>query len=85
MTDQVIYGLDCDGFERLITITPRLDRMTNGELLPTGVFKLAEGSISMGEIVFDDDMRQWEYTGLGNLTHIEAAKIARYIRNYDKK
>jgi hypothetical protein len=84
MTDPVIFSLDADGFERLITITPLLNRSTNGDLHPTGVFKLAEGSIAMGEIVFDDELKQWEYTGMGNLTHMEAAKIARYIRNYDK-
>jgi hypothetical protein len=84
MTDPVVYGLDVDGFERLITITPRLDRALNGDLHPTGVFKLAEGSIPLGEIVFDDELKQWEYTGMGDLTHMQAAKIARYIRNYDK-
>jgi len=84
MTDPVIFGLDTDGFERLITITPLLNRLPDGELHPTGVFKLAEGAINMGEIVFDDELKQWEYTGMGNLTHMEAAKIAKYIRNYDK-
>lgn len=85
MTDPVIVGLNSDGFERQITVTPLLNRLPNGTLYPTGVFKLAEGSISMGEIVFDDDLKQWEYTGMGNLTHVEAAKIARYIRNYGKE
>lgn len=83
MTDQVVF-LDVDGFERLITITPQVTRLPTGELRPTGVFGLAEGSIAMGEIVFDDELKQWEYTGMGGLTHIEAAKIAKYIRNYDK-
>ncbi|MGN6178889.1 MAG: hypothetical protein ACTHNW_06895 [Mucilaginibacter sp.] len=84
MTDPVVFGLDSDGFERPIIITPVFNRLPGGELHPTGVFKLAEGSINMGEIVFDDEMKQWEYTGMGNLTHIEAAKIAKYIRGYDK-
>ena len=84
MTDPVIFSLDTNGFERLITITPILNRAANGDLHPTGVFKLADGDMNMGEIVFDDELKQWEYTGLGNLTHMEAARIARYIRNYDK-
>lgn len=84
MIDPVLFGLESDGCERPITITPVLNRLQNGELRPTGVFRLAECNIGMGEIVFDDEMKQWEYTGMGNLTHIEAAKIARYIRNYDK-
>lgn len=84
MTDQVVFGLDSDGYERPITITPVLNRLQNGEQHPTGVFKLAEGTIPMGEIVFDDELKQWEYTGMGNLTHMEAAKIARFIRNYNK-
>ncbi len=84
MTDPVLFALDIDGFERMITVTPLLNRLPNGDLKPTGVFKLAEGSISLGEIVFDDAMKQWEYTGMGNLTHVETAKIARYIRNYGK-
>jgi hypothetical protein len=39
----------------------------------------------MGEIVFDDDMRQWEYTGIGELTHEEAGMIADFIKNYKEK
>ncbi len=84
MIDPVIFRFDIDGVERLVTITPRLNRAPNGDQHPTGVFKLSEGHTNMGEIVFDDEMKQWEYTGLGDLSHREAAKIARYIRSYDK-
>lgn len=67
MTDPVIFGLDIDGFEREITITPQLNQSPDGELHPTGVFKITEGNVNMGELVFDDEMKQWEYTGMGPL------------------
>jgi hypothetical protein len=51
----------------------------------TGVFKLSEGNVSLGEIVFDNNMNQWEYTGMGDLTHEEAEEIANYIKNYKDK
>lgn len=48
----------------------------------TGVFKLSEGETGLGNIVFDDKMHQWEYTGMGNLSHDEAAWIATFIKDH---
>jgi len=47
----------------------------------SGIFSLSDGKTDIGDIVFDDMMGQWEYTGMGNLTHAEAQKIADFIKS----
>lgn len=84
MTYPLNYTIYKDGKERKITITPVSQKATDGNLLSTGVFKLSEGQIGMGDIIFDDKMQQWEYTGLGDLTHNDADEIAGFIKlNYN--
>jgi hypothetical protein len=85
LTNPISHVIHFDGIERVIHITPVIQRISGGNLYATGVFKLKEGSVGMGEIVFDDDMRQWEYTGIGELTHEEAGMIADFIKNYKEK
>lgn len=80
MTGQLIYTIYKDGEEHSITITPINQNIPGGNLYSTGVFKLAEGPVGLGDIIFDDKMHQWEYTGLGDLTHQEAAEIAGFIK-----
>jgi hypothetical protein len=82
MTEATTLSIDIDGEEHLITITPGTKRIPGGDLYLTGVYRLSEGSRSMGDIVFDDDMNEWEYTGVGGLTHEEAEEIARFIQGY---
>ncbi|MDB4904653.1 MAG: hypothetical protein JWQ63_3934, partial [Mucilaginibacter sp.] len=36
----------------------------------------------MGEIIFDEDMNEWEYNGIDALTYDEAAEIVEFIKNY---
>jgi hypothetical protein len=38
--------------------------------------------VDLGDIVFDDNMNQWEYSGMGDLTHLQAEEIASFIKNY---
>jgi hypothetical protein len=80
MTGPIHYTLYKDGEEHTITITPGNKNFPGGDKFATGVFSLNEGNAGMGEIVFDDHMKQWEYTGMGNLTHEEAARIAGFIQ-----
>ena len=82
MTAPVSYTIYLDDEEHIIIITPVNQRLPGGDLFATGVYKLSERGINMGDIVFDDDMNQWEYTGIGDLTHKEAEEIAGFIRNY---
>jgi hypothetical protein len=80
MTEPINYTLYKDGEEHTITITPLNQHIPGGDVYITGVFRLKEGEVGMGEIVFDDNMKQWEYTGLGDLSHHEAAEIAGFIQ-----
>lgn len=78
----ISYTLYRNDEEHNITISPVTKVIPGGELYATGVFRLSKGTESMGDIVFDDNMNQWEYTGMGDLTHEEAAEIAAFIQNY---
>ena len=83
MTDQINYAIYKDGEEHSITITPVNQNIPGGDVYVTGVFRLTEGGVGWGDIVFDDNMKQWEYTGMGDLTHEEAAEIAGFIQVND--
>jgi hypothetical protein len=81
MNKPVDYNLYTADGQRSITIKPVNQAIPGGALYITGVFKLSEGAVDLGDIVFDDDMREWEYTGFGDLTHKQAAEIAKYIQD----
>ncbi|WP_184546378.1 hypothetical protein [Mucilaginibacter sp. FT3.2] len=76
------YNLYTEDGDRIIIITPVNQTIPGGNLYATGVFALSEGEIDLGDIVFDDDMNQWEYSGMGDLTHQQAEEIAGFIKNY---
>jgi hypothetical protein len=80
MTDPINYTIYKDNEEHTITITPVNQNIPGGDIYITGVFRLTEGEVGMGDIVFDDNMNQWEYTGMGDLTHQDAAEIAGFIQ-----
>jgi hypothetical protein len=85
MTEPIYYTLYKDGEEHNITITPVNQNIPGGDVYVTGVFRLNEGGVGLGEIVFDDNMNQWEYTGMGDLNHRDAAEIAEFIKTVDKQ
>jgi hypothetical protein len=80
MTESANYTIFKDGEEHVITVTPQNEVIPGGDIYITGVYKLTEGEVGMGDIVFDDEMKQWEYTGLGYLNHQDAAEIAGFIQ-----
>ena len=82
MINEANYILETEEEDRSITIRPYNQPVQGGNLYATGVFRLSEGEVGLGDIVFDNDMKQWEYTGMGDLTHEEATEIAEYIKNY---
>ncbi len=82
MINETNYILETEDEDRAIIIRPYNQLIPGGDLYATGVFSLSEGDVGIGDIVFDDDMNQWEYTGMGDLTHEEAEEIASYIKNY---
>lgn len=85
MTNQVSYNLDTEDGVRHITITPVNQVIPGGNLYSTGVYKLTEGDVGMGEIIFDDEKNDWNYNGIGDLTYDEAATLANFILKYEDK
>ncbi|MDB5031918.1 hypothetical protein [Mucilaginibacter sp.] len=81
MTVPINYKLYKNSEEHNITITPVNQNIPGGDLYVKGVFRLTEGNVGLGDIVFDDNMREWEYTGMGDLSHREATEIASFIKN----
>jgi len=80
MAATIYYTIVNDAGEHKITITPVSQFIPGSNLCATGIFKLTENGNSIGDIIFDDNMKQWEYTGLGDLTHQDAAEIAGFIQ-----
>jgi len=81
MENEVYYTLETDDEDRRITIYPANHMLASGNKIAKGVYNLREGKTDMGDIVFDDNMNQWEYTGMGNLTHEQATRIALFIKS----
>jgi hypothetical protein len=80
MTEQLKFTIYKDNEGHNITITPLIETLTNGNIHLTGVFKLTEGKTDLGDIVFDNTLKQWEYTAMGYLNHADAAEIAGFIQ-----
>ena len=82
MIKQTTYNLDtAEGLIEL-TITPINELLPGGDYFKTGIYRLANGVVGMGEIVFDESMTEWEYNGMDELTWEEAAEVAGFIKNY---
>ena len=82
MINQVGYDIETTEGPRHITIIPVNEPVPGGNFYATGVYKLSDGAVGMGDIIFDDQMREWEYNGIGDLTYEEAEEIAEFIKNY---
>jgi hypothetical protein len=81
MTDPINYIIFKGGEEHSISITPVNQGISGGDIFLSGVFKLSEGEVGMGEIIFDDKFQEWEYEGAGSyLNYQDAAEIASFIQ-----
>jgi hypothetical protein len=82
MINQVEYDINTTKGPVQITITPVNRPLSDGNFYATGVYRLSDGVVGMGDIVFDEDMKDWNYNGMDELTYEEAAEVARFIQNY---
>ena len=82
MVNQVSYDINTTDGPRHLTITPVNEPVPGGDYYVTGVYKLSDGVVGMGDITFDEDMKEWNYDGIGELTFEEAAEVAEFIKNY---
>lgn len=81
MEKSVVFDLDTEDGIRQIGIEAVHQLIPATHTYATGVFSLSEGETDLGEIVFDDHMHEWEYTCMGNLSHRDAKKVARFIKH----
>jgi len=82
MINQTSYDIETTEGPRHLTITPINQLLPTGDYFATGVYKLSDGVVGMGDITFDEDMNEWTYDGIGDLTYDEAAEVANFIKNY---
>lgn len=82
MVNQVSYDIETTEGLIHLTITPVNELLSTGDYFATGAYKLSDGVVGMGNITFDENMNNWEYDGIGELTYEEAAEIANFIKNY---
>lgn len=82
MINQVGYNINTSDGPIHLTITPIIESLTGGNYYETGIYKLADGGVGMGSIAFDEDMANWTYDGIGELTYDEAEEVAEFIKEY---
>jgi len=82
MVNRVSYNINTTDGPHHLTITPVNELLPSGDYYATGVYKLSDGVVGMGDIIFDADMNDWDYDGIGELTYEEAAEVAEFIKNY---
>jgi len=82
MINQTFYDIETSNGLVHLTITPINEHLFDGDYFSTGVYKLADGVVGMGDIIFDENMDTWKYNGLDELTYDEAAEVAGFIKNY---
>ena len=82
MINQTSYTIRTAAGPVLLTITPINSKLPDGDYYATGVYKLTDGSVGMGDIIFDENMNEWSYNGMDELTYDEAEEVAMFIKNY---
>ncbi|WP_428331094.1 hypothetical protein [Mucilaginibacter sp.] len=82
MINKVSYDLQTADGPLHLTISPVNNLLPGGDFYSTGIYKLSNGTVGMGDIVFDEDMNNWTYDGMDELTYDEAAEVAGFIKNY---
>lgn len=82
MINQTTYTINITTGTVELTITPVNSLLPNGDFYATGVYKLSDGAVGMGEIAFDENMEEWTYNGMDELNWEEAAEVAEFIKKY---
>lgn len=82
MITQTTYTINTIGGPVQLTISPINNQLDNGDFYRTGVYRLTSGVVGMGEITFDENMEEWSYDGMDELTWEEAAEVANFIKTY---
>ncbi len=82
MIRQVSYNINTFDGPVHLTITPVNNQLAGGNYYATGIYKLSDGVVGMGQIVFDADMQNWNYEGMDELTYKEAEEVANFIKAY---
>lgn len=82
MINQVGYDINTQDGPVHLTIIPVNELLPGDVYYSTGVYKLSDGVVGMGDISFNEDMSEWTYDGIGELTYEEAAEVAEFIKNY---
>ncbi|BAU54825.1 hypothetical protein [Mucilaginibacter gotjawali] len=82
MINQVGYDINTLDGPVHLTIIPVNQLLPGDVYYSTGVYKLSDGVVGMGDISFNEDMSEWTYDGIGELTYEEAAEVAEFIKYY---
>jgi len=84
MVNPVKYHLDTQNGERLINIEPVYEEIGGGDLFPTGRYMLYEANEGVGEIRFDGELFEWEWSGDHNFDDDTIFRIVQFIREYNE-
>lgn len=84
MVNPVILHLNTQNGDRLITIEPVYEEITGGDLFATGRYMLNEGGLALGEIRFDGDLFECEWTGNTIVEDENVYQIVKFITEYNE-
>lgn len=85
MTESKDYTFDTPEGPLTITVTPVNESLGAGMVYSTGVYKLHEGGVGLGDMIFDEN-GDWEYTGIDDeLSHGQLMEIAAFIKQENSK
>ncbi|SHM18810.1 hypothetical protein [Mucilaginibacter sp. OK098] len=82
MINQTTYTINTTAGMVELTIKPINSLLPDGDFFATGIYELTDGTVGMGEIVFDENMNEWTYNGMDELNWDEASEVAAFIKNY---
>lgn len=84
MVNPVKYHLNTENGERLITIDPVLEEIAGGDLFATGRYILSEENTDIGEIRFDGELVEWEWSSNTMLRDENVNHLVKFIREYNE-
>ena len=84
MVNPVEYYLDTANGRRLIIIEPVYEEISGGDLFATGRYTLHEETQNIGEIRFDGELFEWEWTSDITLEDENIYRIVNFIREYNE-